>query len=344
MNSVKLMIMQNKGKASSRNVSLDVIRTIAIFCVILVHCLEDFDTLYRDNLMNSLGSIVANFTFYLKNSGVPMFIMLSGALLLGREEPIYEFYKRRYTRLLIPFILWSIPVYVLSHYRHQNPIEVLSIWDFLERLFTDGVIGIYWYVYMTIGLYLLTPLLQRSFCKREDSEIYVRNAAWVLLTIYLLAYMVPELKTFSMFKCFMTLCLTLYVWGYYVYKYLRFKSYFRRASFAVLIIVAVALALNIRFAYSATFPFQYFLAAALFSVLLGINWGNMHRRMLTFFTFTSKVSYGIYLMHFLVVSGIMRVIKLPPPMHPIVYPLATLVVCCGLFYVIDKTFLRKYLM
>lgn len=125
---------------------LDELRAIAILCVILCHTTRIFTPFLEDHLkiaamdfLNVAGLV-----------GVPIFFMLSGALLLNRNYDLGEFFKKRFTRLIYPAIFW-IAIAALVGYYFFDMEEAIRIITANER-FT-------WFVYEMIGLYLITPVL-----------------------------------------------------------------------------------------------------------------------------------------------------------------------------------------
>ena len=89
-----------------------------------------------------------------------LFILLSGALLLGKEESAGTFYRKRSRRIFPPFLFWSLVVFALTCVV-SGPIPWKTVVpDFLRQFLTRGVHGTYWFVYMIVGLYLVTPLLR----------------------------------------------------------------------------------------------------------------------------------------------------------------------------------------
>src|SRR5437588_7364638 len=96
------------GKPAS-HIYVDYIRVIATLFVIYWHCVSD--VYYKFGPINEW--LPANFAFGLGvRWTVPCFFMVSGALLLGKNEDILVFYKKRFLRLLLPLITWTI-VYAL---------------------------------------------------------------------------------------------------------------------------------------------------------------------------------------------------------------------------------------
>lgn len=84
---------------------IDILRIAACFLVVLAHSCDffvaQFETLPSDFLAGALwGSLV--------RPCVPIFVMITGVLLLPVSEPMGVFYKKRMSRVLIPLIFWGI--------------------------------------------------------------------------------------------------------------------------------------------------------------------------------------------------------------------------------------------
>ena len=88
---------------------------------------------------------------------VPLFVMVSGALLLNdnRSFTPMQFYTRRAARLLIPTIFWSA---LYLAYRRFNSHTGLA--EFLEDTAKGDPYFHMWFLYMIAGLYAVTPLLR----------------------------------------------------------------------------------------------------------------------------------------------------------------------------------------
>lgn len=106
---------------------------------------------------------------------VPIFVMLSGALLLdpARDEPLGRFFRRRVTRVGVPLVFWT--AFYLGWrvwYRGEEP---SLAWAVRAVAFGAPYAHLY-FLYLLLGLYLVTPVL-RAFL-REASQ--ARQAAVVL--------------------------------------------------------------------------------------------------------------------------------------------------------------------
>ena len=97
------------GRGSrGRIVSFDVIRLIAISCVVLCHSVE---TVYKTDHL-SLGYGV---THYLGRLGVPLFLFLTGALLINKEfdsGSIKRFFSHNWLGLVITSEVWILVYWV----------------------------------------------------------------------------------------------------------------------------------------------------------------------------------------------------------------------------------------
>lgn len=102
---------------NKRLVALDVIRVTAILLVITIHSASFFFSGSKLLVFNALGTI-----------GVPLFVILSGYLMLDRDfngPYLNKFINRNLLPLAIAYILWVIIWYVLSKLFGFLPIGLL---------------------------------------------------------------------------------------------------------------------------------------------------------------------------------------------------------------------------
>lgn len=163
---------------------LDTLRALATIGVIIIHISSPLVNMAYDGNMAYwwIGNVIDSSVRF----AVPVFLMLSGATLLGKEYKLGEFYKRRFTRVLLPFLFWLLVYWV---YRWamlktwQQPQEPLAILSWAGKLFLkEGVSKHFWYVYMILFIYLLVPLLGRGLRKLSLSVLSNLLLLWVILT------------------------------------------------------------------------------------------------------------------------------------------------------------------
>ena len=108
---------------TKRIVFLDYLRAIACFMVILVHVCEAF---YFNLDGISFSSNADRWWISFIDSSlrpcVPLFIMASAYLLVPLKDSTPVFFKRRFTRVCIPFIVWGLVVGRSRLGRRENPL------------------------------------------------------------------------------------------------------------------------------------------------------------------------------------------------------------------------------
>ena len=131
----------------------DFIRVFSIIMVITLHCIND----YYNNISN-IGKklwVVLSFTNELCRTGVPLFFMVSGFLLLSSDiSDIKTFYKRRFMKIGIPFLLYDIFYYLFFSYINKTEISIVT---FFKELTNCGSSYHLWFIYSILFLYLLIP-------------------------------------------------------------------------------------------------------------------------------------------------------------------------------------------
>ena len=122
-------------------------------------------------------------TFYytLSRNGVPLFFMISGFLLLSKQEDLGTYLKKRAWKILIPFVVWSL---IYDLYWNQALSEVGLSFQGVIRLFIRMIRGAraehLWFFYALIGLYLFTPVLRLFVDKARNDDLLYYIGLWFL--------------------------------------------------------------------------------------------------------------------------------------------------------------------
>jgi surface polysaccharide O-acyltransferase-like enzyme len=148
--------MNKQNGISTR--AVDLIRVIAIVGVIMLHAANSDFTSEHVHL-GLLRWLLVDIYQCVGRVGVPLFLMLTGALLLApskKDEDIGVFFKKRFSRIGLPFIFWSVIYFLWAFYVENQPFTQ----DFIINGILKGPHFILWYLYMLVGLYLITPLLR----------------------------------------------------------------------------------------------------------------------------------------------------------------------------------------
>ena len=112
--------------------------------------------------------------------GVPVFVMISGALFLGREQTLQKLFKKNILRIATAFVFWSVLYacwrYFVTHEKHSIREMLLSI-----------IKGHYhmWFLFIIVGLYLIVPFLNKIV---EDQKL----AVYFVILAFLFTFLFPQ--------------------------------------------------------------------------------------------------------------------------------------------------------
>lgn len=121
---------------------------------------------------------------------VPIFLMISGALLLKKVEPLSIFLKKRLIRVFPPLIFWTVFYVAWLWYCHVD----ISAW-FIKSLTAPAMYHL-WYLYAIIGLYALTPILRVYYNNGSMPEKFWGVTLWIFVSsIWPLASVIQNPQT-----------------------------------------------------------------------------------------------------------------------------------------------------
>ncbi|MGH6666459.1 acyltransferase [Bacteroides hominis] len=180
---------------------LDVVRFVAMFTVVCCHCTDPFN--FYPGAAPNIDEIKLWGAIYgaLLRPCVPLFVMITGALLLPVRGEVSVFYKKRIPRVLWPFLIWSViynlfpwitgllgikPEIILDFFPYSGE-EVmrqsLSIsLDYIAQIpFNFSIVDVHmWYIYLLIGLYLYLPVFSAWVEKASDKAKLWFLGAWAV--------------------------------------------------------------------------------------------------------------------------------------------------------------------
>lgn len=199
-----------------RNTGFDIIRIIAIFMVVAIHS-------HVAPLAVNKGSAMWYVVMSLQVIclvAVPLFFMVSGALLLSdeKETDISTLYKKRLPKQAIPFIVWSV-IYVIA--RIVMGKISFSISAFTSLLYEPAYYQ-FWFMYTLLAIYLLLPILQTLIknCDKKKTEYIL--ILWAIFSV-LLPVISRFVKGFDISDHVdLVLCegyIGYFILGYYLNKY-----------------------------------------------------------------------------------------------------------------------------
>lgn len=213
---------------------------ISFIFVIVIHVSNYYCRAYGKIGSGGYGfSLLLNL---LARISVPCFFMITGALLLGRQEPLRK-HGKRILRFLIVLLVWS-GIYILwNTFYMKDPYQI-------KDLFYEPVEQHLWYLYAMIPIYLVLPFFQ-IMCKgmnlrMERTFLFVITAAIVFN--YISSYMDEEM--YYSVPLVGDRIYSYYVFiGYYIYKY---RKHVIKGKMIPAVIFLACMALNYGLTYAAT--------------------------------------------------------------------------------------------
>jgi surface polysaccharide O-acyltransferase-like enzyme len=281
------------------------LRIIALFAVIVLHC--------SSPLLGGYGKVAprqwltADFYNALTRFAVPVFVMITGALLLGKDDEIFGFLKKRLSRVLLPFLFWSLVYIAYAFYNEDIPYST-DTWTNIKQVLHQLKYGSsyhLWYVYMLIGLYFIIPVLSKFIRNANEKETLYFLGAWLLVILFSQPYMQRynpqvDIRYFGGYIGYLVL-------GYYlanknfVYKHIaRLTVLLFMATVATITIGTWALYQHYNGISTLLYePLSWpivLLATAMF-LMLRFAPVNLPAWFITARDFAGKYNYGIYLAH-----------------------------------------------
>ena len=196
---MKPLVMNLSNRKNQHIVWLDVVRFIAMFTVVCCHCTDPFN--FYPGTAPNIGEIKLWGAIYgsVLRPCVPLFVMITGALLLPVRGDASTFYKKRIPRVFYPFLIWSVlynlfpwitgllglnPQIILDFFPYAGE-EVMqqsfsvSLEYILMIPFNFSILAVHmWYIYLLIGLYLYLPVFSAWVEKASERAKLMFLLAW----------------------------------------------------------------------------------------------------------------------------------------------------------------------
>lgn len=196
---MKPPVMNLSNQKNQHIVWLDVVRFIAMFTVVCCHCTDPFN--FYPGTAPNIGEIKLWGAIYgsVLRPCVPLFVMITGALLLPVRSDASTFYKKRIPRVFYPFLIWSVlynlfpwitgllglnPQIILDFFPYAGE-EVMqqsfsvSLEYILMIPFNFSILAVHmWYIYLLIGLYLYLPVFSAWVEKASERAKLMFLLAW----------------------------------------------------------------------------------------------------------------------------------------------------------------------
>lgn len=274
----------------------DNLRVLAIFGIIAIHV---FQLWHHGEKVN--GMYIYMFSEVVRYA-VPIFLMLSGALLLNRDIDLNYFLRHKLTRITYPFIFYLVIAFVISL--------------FTDYEFSFNILSYNWYFWLILGVYLSVPIINKFIQHASVREIEYFLVVFVLAAIFyqfVLYYNIDSYLNLNFFAA----PIGFLVLGYY----LSIKDFKINSRKLIILMLAVfifatsmkmistgaimpkSFALNYEATQSAVLNswvdvsiFVILQAGSLFVIFKNLNFAGFRKAIVSI----SNLSYGMYLINSIV--------------------------------------------
>ncbi|MBO6011371.1 MAG: acyltransferase family protein [Oscillospiraceae bacterium] len=332
-----------------RKDGIDLIKTVAIFCVIVIHAAAP-------------GYTRAGFDFYaavfwggVTHMAVPLFFMCTRALLLDAERDLSPaaFFNKNFLRLLMALFFWAA-AYKFAHLAVGGELCGAAAVNALKELVLFRHEPHLYYLHIMLLLYAFIPVLRVLTGRAGRGMLLWLLALWALTGI-----IYPTLRPFRPFTLLTGIPAQWALnqaWGSFGYALLGhflMKYPMKRSLGAVLFAAGFAVTFGGTLIMSRNGLYEGFLegmsvgvalqAAGCFALLHGAR-----LRRTGLIRFVSRASFCVYLVHIFVIYAAAKldwsVLLLPCIVSIPLAALAVLAVSCGIWAVLSRVpFVKDYL-
>ena len=308
---------------------LDNLRAFAILMIILDHAVMIGYLIYYDcfdQIYSGMGFVSRIFCFLCYESsrlGVPLFMMITGALILTKdfsdEKKIIQFYKHNLLPLVVLNIVWVI-IYYLIYYIIVGKFDIpnlyvqnygieFSVKDFFKQLTFQrrAMAPNMWYIPCIIGFYLFLPIYNKII-NMDVRTLFVPLCISVLV-LFIFTDLNLLLKIAGIDYSFTSVVYLNYsggIYGVYItFGYLLYKidkERFKKKTLLIVLFVLFTLSVSLMFfSYQLQRPQKFFSGNDSFLQLLIVSCLFVFAKFTKsnkFTIFLSKKSMALFLFHY----------------------------------------------
>lgn len=160
------------SERKSRDANLDMLRIVSMLLIIFLHSIDHSGVLEQGEVSSSAMYFYVRFTYALCQVCVNCYVMLSGYYLVRSK-----FRLQKLVALWMETVFYSFVLKLLFMVTGQEPISVVS----LVSCFFPIITGRYWFITIYVGMYLISPFLNRLILVLNRKEHTILNVCLFIL-------------------------------------------------------------------------------------------------------------------------------------------------------------------
>ncbi|MCR4616857.1 MAG: acyltransferase family protein [Lachnospiraceae bacterium] len=303
----------------NRNISFDILRIISALSIVVMHITSgNLYSLEMGSAAWRLSALINSVSHF----GVPVFVMISGALFLApdREINIKKLWLHNILRLFCAYLIWSIIYGSLDYLTYRN--------GFRGYLWCAVVARPHlWFLLMLIGIYIISPILIRWVRAASEKEVRYFIIIFVIFQIFcetLKIYIPADIvQTVIDLRNIELVCsyVGYFVIGYYI-VHVGLKKVFRYAlyllgllgilsSIFMLTFISIKRGVPVSEIVDSYSSFTFFYSTALFTFVYKVFEGKEIKPIVKKIVSGIGIdTFGLYLSHILIIENFSALSKL----------------------------------
>lgn len=301
---------------NEREKYIDLARVFAILCVVLCHSVESVYYNINWETLSIYSQYFKILTFTIGRIGVPIFLCISGTLLLRKniknDEGVIKFYKKNLLPLFITTEIWNIIYYIFLCFWKGNNFDLeilLKTMMFMRNSEAPNM----WYMPVILGIYIAVPFLAEIVKKFSLKTLCI---PMTIVGIYTVIF--PSLSIIMQDKsiasrvldtAFLGSVYGLYILvGYYISISNKIQNIPKKMIVAFIVIIyfiTVGIQIwlwNVKIKYNLWYNFLplFLLGIAIFGLLKKMEQSNLCNKFYNLIYILSKYSFAIFFVHIII--------------------------------------------
>lgn len=168
--------MKQETVTQNRVIYADILRVLSMIAVIVIHVVA---TQFYKIEVKSYEWWMLNLSDSMSRWAVPIFVMISGMFLLDskKEITLKNIFSKYIKKYIIIILIWNLIYAIIPCIYNRN----INIQEFLQTIIL-GQTHI-WFLYMIIGLYMITPFLRKIIQEGNLIKYYI--VLWLIFALIL---------------------------------------------------------------------------------------------------------------------------------------------------------------
>lgn len=309
---------------------LSCLRIVATLSVVWLHTCSTLVQNLDLFPMNEKQICFYNAAYQMMCWAVPVFYMITGALMLNpsKEITVKKCLTKYISRIVMAIFVFGTPFAALKLIMETGELGVSIIPLSLKAVLENDSLRHMWYLYSLLGIYLVLPLFRLFTANAKKNEIEL-----VLISLFAIDFVLPYISNVTSLKIAFELPLKYPVFYLFMGYYLNKSEAITRKhkNIAMIFVVGFTILLwSLNYSYRNTdklvsyySPFTALLSISIFVIFKNLGLIDaVYKKHMKHINIIDRLCFGVYLMHPVLIQFTYRFLRITPLKYDI-YPFIT---------------------